>query len=385
MKFPIAIAVVLFSCLVAVAFGDTISRTLTINVTPASAGPCSNAPPAAKRAGYTTMAYCLDGSNPKYADVANWFDCKGVGNFDPNWLQHYEWQPQELIPHICDFFHQVQDPLTGRTVLAQIWNNEYPGNDTSSTAAWVRMNAGIAGYNNGNFTGETLPQHSFPTGYYMELRVHDTFNGMTSWPFGGNPVPDFFTWGYNQGTTGSCWINGGSGPCALEHDLYETEISLESYHSGAIHDWGDCDSSGSCGGNWGWVYFGGGPNFADDHTYGVLSTSDGSTAASGTLQSCWYVDNVLTNNGGQVPCFTTTNAGVASGHIGANSPVGDRQLLTWWMGGPAALDTALCQSVQACVDQGGVPGYNIYIDHFAIWSCANWQTDNICKANGLTQ
>jgi hypothetical protein len=326
----------------------------------------------------TTLTYCLDGAAPKYASVANWFDCNGIGAADPNWLQHYEWGlGGNMINHMCDtggpnaVFQQVTDPQTGKTVLGMIWNSEYPGQNTDPYSGWIRMNSGDGGWNNGNFVGTTTFTHSWPAGNYMELKVHSSPNVLTSWPFGGAPTPDFFTWGYNQ-TFHGCLSSGGTGPCALEQDLYETEITLETYHSAAYHAWNDGSS------NWGWVYFGGGPNFEDEHTYGKLTTTDGNTGANGVVQICFYVDGVLNNTGGPVPC----------GQVVSSAPtsyVNDRQVLTWWLAGTYALDTAVCQANPTCVSFGGQPSYNVYIDHFAIWSCANWQTDPTCNVNGLQQ
>src|SRR5215469_16686822 len=55
---------------------------LSANAAPASPiriGNCpATPPPAAQRAGFTTLAYCLDGANPANATLSNWVNCTGM-------------------------------------------------------------------------------------------------------------------------------------------------------------------------------------------------------------------------------------------------------------------------------------------------------------------
>ncbi|MBV8357400.1 MAG: hypothetical protein JO189_05620, partial [Deltaproteobacteria bacterium] len=68
-------------------------------------------PPAAQRAGFTTLAYCLDGANPANAALSNWVNCAGKAQANSKiWSRSGGY---------CDRQHILQDidPSTGKTVL----------------------------------------------------------------------------------------------------------------------------------------------------------------------------------------------------------------------------------------------------------------------------
>ena len=102
------------------AYGASPTANLTVGVVPASSGGGGNCPstppPEAQRAGFTTLAYCLDGAGAKYANANTWFDC------NQTWAPTYEWYYGLNYPGgnpFCSDFTQGTDPQTGRGKLSQ--------------------------------------------------------------------------------------------------------------------------------------------------------------------------------------------------------------------------------------------------------------------------
>src|SRR5215469_11582933 len=94
---------------------------LSVNVVPATSGGNGNCPasppPEAQRAGYTTLAYCLDGGTSMTASLSNWLDCNyGDTAKPPLWLT-------QGTASFCDTNHwnQTADPATGKTTLHFHW------------------------------------------------------------------------------------------------------------------------------------------------------------------------------------------------------------------------------------------------------------------------
>jgi hypothetical protein len=89
--------------------------------------------------------------------------------------------------------------------------------------------------------------------------------------------------------------------------------------------------------------------FDNYHTYGFLTTTDGSTA----IELCGYIDHVL------VQCVPYNTQNICSAPAGNNQSgcYGQRDEFTWWWG------------------QGGYPaGADAYdwVEGFRVWACPQW-------------
>ena len=65
-----------------------------------------------------------------------------------------------------------------------------------------------------------------------------------------------------------------------------------------------------------------------------------------------------------------------------------RDYLNLWFGGTYGLSTYQCQTYDRtgrCKTEGGEPNTDTYIEYIVVSTCTSWQTDNTCKANGITQ
>ena len=78
-------------------------------------------PPAAQRAGFTALVYCLDGADARNAQQSNWLS-GGVWSTPP---QHWG---ASGIDSVRDGrgprFDQTVDPETGKYVLDYVWHND---------------------------------------------------------------------------------------------------------------------------------------------------------------------------------------------------------------------------------------------------------------------
>ena len=337
------------------------STNLSANAVPASPVGSSNCPttlpPAAQRAGFTTLAYCLDGANPANATLSNWVNC--AGNAQPN---------SKIWSHTdgyCDRQHIFQDvdPTTGKTVLHF---RQLPS-DTITCAPGGCRDIGLD-------TAAAPPygQYSFssPSDAYYEIRMRTTpvLN-----PRGGNPVPSFFRWTDSCHTITPACNNGGDlGQAPIEVDVFE--IWQSNQGSAQTTDWSS--------GNHGFFLYPARdigkyvPNWSVDqqHSYGVLVTTNGTYLQ----QFCGYVDNTLIpENNSSGFTFNCGHFDYRAGHsysgTDERSHLNQRYYLTWWTGGNS--------------DGSGknIGASDAYVEYIAVWACPAWQTDNTCKANGIEQ
>ncbi|MBV8356456.1 MAG: hypothetical protein JO189_00760 [Deltaproteobacteria bacterium] len=318
---------------------------------------CPTTPPQqAQRAGFTTLAYCLDGAAPANATLSNWVNCGGKAQANSKIWNH--------VDGYCDSQHIFQDvdPTTGQTVL----HFRQLASDTIFCGAGGCRDIGL-------HTSAAPPfgQTSFssPSDAYYEIRFRTTpvLN-----PRGGNPVPSLFRWSDACYTiTPACNAGGDIGLGPIEVDFFETWQSNQG--SAQTIDWSSGDhgfylySAGDIGKyvrNW---------SVDQQHSYGVLVTTDGKYLQ----QFCGYVDNALISE--KNPSTFTSNCGQYDYRPGHSYSGADekshlklRYHLTWWTGGNARGGTNTGPS-------------DTYLEYIAVWACPGWQTDNTCVGNGITQ
>jgi hypothetical protein len=351
-------------------YGGVVSGNLSINVVPPSGNCPTTAPAAAQRAGFTTLIHCLDGADPANASLANWTHCFDVNQTNPfpppiNAKWHVWFQSQ-----FCDttHFNQAVDPITGKTTIHFHWHTA-----TDSAQPGTFQHETLDNLSN------TVEQGWMPNEHYMAIRFRATQPYMNA---GAQPTPDFFTAQNSCGSvTPNCNQPGGDlGYAPIEQDVFEISNFCYpcAYYGGAgVIDW----SAGQHGFYlWQMTPTGSDPvvttylpNWTPDggaHTYGYLTTTDGVFRQ----QYCGYVDDVL------IAVNDPANFIINCAHFdfdAAHSLSGtdeshhilNRDGLELFLGGTSS----------------GQPDTDTYIEYIAVWSCAAWQTDPTCKANGLTQ
>jgi hypothetical protein len=303
------------------AFAASPNSNLSVNAPPASpvgSGNCpSSPPPPAQRAGFTTLAYCLEGANPANATLSNWVNCAGKAPANSKIWSHGD--------GYCDRQHIFQDvdPTTGKKVL----HFRQLASDTITCAAGGCRDSGLS-------TSAAPPQgqHSFstPSDAYYEIRFR-TMPVLN--PRGGTPVPGLFRWTDSCSTINpACNAGGDIGLAPIEVDFFETWQGKTG--SAGTVDWSSGDH--------GFYLYGASdignyvPNWSVDqqHSYGVLVTTNGTYLQ----QFCGYVDNTLIpENKPSSFVFNCGHFDYRPGHSysGADetSHLRQRYYLTWWTGG----------------------------------------------------
>jgi hypothetical protein len=327
----------------------SISRTLAITITSAIVvGPppppginCPTAPPPpAQRAGYTTLAYCLDGAAAANATLTNWLRCDQSSTAGSKlWEISFIGQP-------CDTSHYSQgiDPATGKTTIHYHENFSTDGTQQSQISASTGVNTNYA--------------FGAPANSYWEIRFRTTPNGSRS----GNPAPDYYAWSWDACDHGGCTGNVAWAP--LENDIIE--LYQNGTGSAGTVDWssglhGHFMYPGTAIGN----YI---PGYAPDqqHTYGMLVTGDLSL---NEQRYAGYVDETLIawndpNNFTDNPFTYCMSANCSFSGSDESPHLIMNYFPNLWLGG---------------YDQDT----DTYIEYIAVWTCANPAT-NHCN-NGLTQ
>lgn len=332
------------------AHGASPTANLSVSVVPATSagsGNCpSTPPPAAQRAGYTSLIYCLDGGDPANATLSNWLVCPGsdslavmINNSGP-----------------CDSAHyfQAADPATGKTVI-QYHQNYANDGTTMSENQMVDPNCPALPNNcAGQPYGGT--RMNIPANSYREVRFRVSTYGGSS----GQTAPDFWSWNLEY-----LYIpNATLGEQPMEKDTIEGGAGTGD-SQGNI-DWSACDCgiSAFAGPSEIQSYINGWA-MQDQHSYGELVTGDGVQYQ----QFCGYVDNTLiaTNNPSSYQANCNTYCYLSScSWSGADEThhLFQHDILSMWTGG-------------ATNDQ------DTYIEYFAVWACPDPNTNN-CN-NGLVQ
>lgn len=389
MKSIVAIAILFFAAAVYAEWPRDISAQahLLLSTPPAvtgsNCGVNNGPPPPAQRAGFTTLTYCADFSQPKYATLTNWMDCGQGGPFEFN-----EW-----FGYGCDtsHFQQQIDPVTGHRVMRSSWLGQSDLNNIART-------------NVGSMAGGGKPNTGFgedmPAGHYIEMIVRTTFpQGFATDNL--EPAPDWFMWGSCQNQN-----SGNSTPCPSGSFLLTVEQDVFEWFGG--QNGGTAGSAGTVkwdATNWSYGYIWSGtvqsaigaviPGWSYDRltTFGWLATNNGNYSDP-AIQFCEYVRDgdtgtnyiiVPTGSQGGENCMTRTH-GNSGGYGTADQIIGYKGGLDY----QGHTITDLADSTNGRVMFGWWQGshnleQDMWIEQISVWSCAGWQTDNTCAANGLTQ
>ena len=362
--------------------GVTLNKTVTLNVMPPSyppqAGNCdASPPPAALRAGYTTLAYCLDFSSAKYAGPpATWQSCDW-----PKTGTETNYDLSQNYGSFCKdatYWHQGVDPKTGKTVMIFSWHGADCGAAGYPTFGGCRESMQ-------SIVGGPIPAGNIdngagwdqPAGAYTEIRWRQ--DPVIS-PGGACCSPDFFLWGLSAADTNA--VGAGTNPPYAgtnEQDIVEMYQKTASTADHTTWMWSTSPTDYAEN-----IYPGTNglynqaditaliPGFSitDPHSYAWLSTTNGALTGMSALQSCAYVDNMLippSRSGGE-NCYRRNSS--VQPQAGRNTQ--NRMYLSLWLG----------DSNQ---------NYNVYIERIAVWTCANWkniqpnQSNDTCLANGISQ
>lgn len=361
----------------------TLNSTITLSVLPSSyppqTGNCdAQPPPQALRAGFTTLATCLDFSASKYAGLpSTWLSCSY-----PKTGTETSYDLSENYGNFCNdntYWHQGVDPTTGKTVMIFSWNGANCGQQGYPTYGSCRnflqsvVSGPVPAGSIDNGAGWDVP-----AGHYVEIRMRQD---PIITPGGQCCSPDFFLWGVN------CFNSNAVGyPCTAKPPyagVNEQDI-VEMYQRSA-----------SAADHTNWMYLAPSNDYANSvypatnalyntsditpfipgfsivaqHTYGWMTTVNGKLTGSSVFQACGYIDDILivSTSGGE-NCFRRGSA--IQPQAGRN--LQNRMQMNFWLG----------DSNQS---------YTVYIERIAVWECANWknnqpdQTNDMCLANGLSQ
>jgi Ca-dependent carbohydrate-binding module xylan-binding len=286
--------------------------------TVSTAPPSGGVPPGAQAAGYTTLAFESDFTQPGYANLSNWLDCAGAAS--PEWfiggaIGHSP-PPCSRISMISDGGVQVLDIKFTSADAANL--------GTVLTTLNSALTRGV----------------DFPNGTYWEITYRLTAAGRDNNPY-GTELTGFFTWS-NSGQLGAS-------SSYMELDF------LETYASGCCHE-------GSIIHMWGAVPYGQGdlvvsgyglPEYQVDqtayHTIASRITQDGTS----NLAMCMYIDGQLQN------CRDMVSAGNSGAAAITPAQLNERNF-------PAlAVGPVNTTPVAATMD--------MLVKDVRIWTCANWQ------------
>jgi hypothetical protein len=284
----------------------------------------SSVPTEAAAAGFTTLAFNADFSQPQYATQSNWLDCTGAltGASVPGATWH--WGNPGLRPPLPCNINQATDPSTGQTVLDIQFLSSYTGTygQTNNNNYVGMQTVSLGGTSQGGTLSFGVPNFYIESTYRLDSAAAGGGpNGVWTWTTDNPPagLPFEFDIGEIFGTTGDTgWVT-----CL----------------------WASTNLGFPCGNNKppgppspGW-------STTTYHKYGALLTSNGSSSTIG----CSFVDDVFQN------CWP----------VSAVYLNGTKSWLIAWLGGNPGLanDT------------------NQYVQYIRVWSCSSWQTT---QCNGST-
>ena len=288
------------------ACGANPSADLSVQIVPAGSTPA--VPAAAQAAGFTTLAYDADFSQPFYATQSNWLDCGARGG-SQNW---HSGMPGISSKLPCDV-NQGTDPVTGEKTLIFTYQPSYD-----------HLGSGLEN----QVSMQTLGSLTFPN---MYLEVISRADGLASGgSFGSGIVEGLWTW---QTTTG------------LELDIWEgSTCCAGSFPGGGVSNGNAGNWSPKSGGivwsNYGNNHLPAGYDMTQYHKYAELLTSDGASK----VYVCTYVDDIL-----QEPCTDMNVSGAQFAY---------RNWLIMSMGNG---DDAATGHL-----------YHMYNKSVRVWSCPSW-------------
>jgi hypothetical protein len=307
---------------------------ITVPVAPPPPPPSGAVPLGAQAAGYTTLAFESDFTQPAYANLSNWLDCAGATA--PEWFlgggAGHSPPPCSRISMINDGGVQVLDIKF-----------------TSADAA--NLGTALTTLNNASTRGV-----DFPNGAYWEVTYRVTPAGRDNNPY-GSLLNGFVTWS-DSGQLGAS-------SSYMEFDFLEDYAGGCCHQGSTIHMWGAVPD-----GQHGFSVAGYGlPEYHVDqtayHTIAARVTQDGTS----NLAMCMYIDGQFQN------CGDMVSAGNRGATAITPAQLNERNLLALQVG---PIDTT---PVAATMD--------MLVKDVRIWTCANWQgtlntPGNACNGAVLT-
>jgi len=400
------------------AYGASPAANLAVSVVPAPSGGgnCpTTPPPEAQRAGFTTLAYCLDGAGAKYATPSNWIDC------NESWAKTFEWYYGFDYKHnFCTNFTQTTDPQTGKTVVDFHWNSNTDPNITAGVSQGgqlnlVMSNSGCGWTTNFQCASQGLiyhpptaaPSGGFPAGRLTEIRFRLTPLLPNTDNFHAGFSPALFDWAVECDMGDDFCIQSKGNRFLNENDIIELfggrQFGDSGTHADSPYGSNICPSNpvhGVCG-QFLWAYqnwlVSNVPGYKGEdtqHNYGLMLTTDGINQ----MKACAYVDHFLVTDypGYGTNCFTyQLDAAHSPSGTDLSYMLTQRKYLSLWLGelyGPHSNECASIDPSGCAVNtkdppdlNPGQPDQDYYIEYIAVWTCAAWQTDPTCEANGITQ
>jgi hypothetical protein len=299
------------------AYAGNPSANLSVQVVPAG---MQVAPAGAQAAGYTTLAFHSDFTQPFYTNLSNWLDCAGATS--PQW-----WIAggNGHSPPPCARISMINDGG------AQVMDMQFTAADAADLGTVLTpINALVNRYTQGV---------DFPNGAYWQVTFRVLPNGLNNNPY-GNLIAAWWTWSDTGQTASSTAFQ--------ERDFPEI------YTTGCCHN--DVITHGY------WAPSGqnqillagfGAPEYPIDptiyHTFAARVTQDGST----NLAICFYIDNALQNCGDMISSGNTGATAITSSQLNQrNYPV-------------LQLGPINSTPVAATMD--------LLVKDVQIWTCAGWQ------------
>ncbi len=310
---------------------------ITVPVTPPTASaapPSGGVPPGAQAAGYTTLAFESDFTQPAYANLSNWLDCTGAAS--PEWFlgggSGHSPPPCSRISMINDGGVQVLDIKFTSADAANL--------GTALTTVNSALTRGV----------------DFPNGAYWEITYRVTPAGPDNNPYGWL-LDGFITWS-NSGQLGAS-------SSYLEFDFLEDYAGGCCHQGSTIHMWGAVPDGQRGLSVAGYVV----PEYHVDqtayHTIAARITQDGTS----NLAMCMYIDGQFQNCGDMVSNGNSGATAITSAQLN------ERNLLILQVG---PINTT---PVAATMD--------MLVKDVRVWTCANWKATlntpgNACNGAVLT-
>lgn len=255
------------------AYAGNPSANLSVQVVPAGA----------QAAGYTTLAFHSDFTQPFYTNLSNWLDCAGATS--PQWWiaggNGHSPPPCARISMISDGGVQVMDM-------------RFTAADASDLGT-VLTSTNAIGAN--RFTRGV----DFPNGAYWQVTFRVLPNGLNNNPY-GNLIAAWWTWSDTGQTASSTAFQ--------ERDFPEIYATGCCHNDVIIHEWYKPAGQTDVG-----LAGLGRPEYSIDptiyHTFAARVTQDGST----NLAICFYLDGVFQNCNDMIRAGNTGATAITSSQL----------------------------------------------------------------------
>ena len=345
-------ALIVAPCL---AFAANPSADLSVKVVPkgSTSAQCSSPPAEAAQAGLTTMALCNDFTQPIpntagtglpsntsgqcFGDQGCWLGCASPSGGESDNFPHV-WYGAER-----DFYfstpcnetgagvQQVTDPVNGNLAL----DIAFSVADSQSGPILNTLTTVSPNIPNGQDPATYPDITDFPMGTYIEFTARDNTADFNTGNLQTQMIVGMETWAAAQ------WDGFACSTCVLERDVMENWGDYAD--QGPFHDW---YAGGVSNGIWAGTF----PEGVY-HTFGLLTTSDGSS----DIKVCAYRDHAL------LGCTSPPGAIAACGSTADNGgSYCQRSVPSIWSGKWSATGTAPFQ-------------LDSYFKSIQVWSCVDWR------------